>query len=235
MQEDNGNGHPLDPGSFGWTQGRILRNLEADGLNAEYVESLRTKAGTVHAVLQKFHAKRRELGDSGKYTESGLADALADLASKAAAEIRRVCDDSHLRNNIRQTEAQLRPPAGDPIAQLGDLWRAMEIRQIFLSQGLADDPVRAAMAYRDAMQRGDHLTMQALETWPLGSPVKDLTLLAEGRAARQAASDPVGARKLQDLQTFHEVLTQLTKDAIGELPLNAPDPIAQQASGSGDA
>jgi hypothetical protein len=219
-----------DPTSFVTVQGKILRNLEAAGdLNVNDFEVLLGKTSEVSEVLQEFHRARRTLGDSGKFTESGLREALADAASRAAANVRRLTDDTVLKEHIRQVRARLAPKPGDPIAALGDLWRQMEARQLLAAQGVADDPLRAAMVYRDAMQRDDHLTMQALETWPLGSPVKDASLLAEGQEARYAASDPVNAKKLAELQVFQQVLGQIAKDALRELPVGEPDVIAQQA------
>jgi hypothetical protein len=185
----------------------------------------------VAQVLSEFHRQRRELGDSGKFSAAGLAEAIAELAAQVAGQVKRITDDSHVLNNLRQTEAQLAPKAVDPVERLYALWQQMEIRQLLASQGIADDEARARLFYLEALERGDHLAMLALEEWPLGSPVRDTELIERGKQARQEARDPVAAKKLGELKTFHSTLAQLTRHALKELPTIELDPLAQMAAG----
>ena len=75
--------------------------------------------------------------------------------------------------------------------------------------------------------------MEALEQWPIGSPV-DAELVAHGRARRLALADPVNAKKLAELERFKEAMETSVNDALQELReyLPVPDPIAIAAGPS---
>jgi hypothetical protein len=75
--------------------------------------------------------------------------------------------------------------------------------------------------------------MQALENWPLGSPVDDAELLTQGRQARDAARNPIAAKKLDELRQLQAAMSRVARDALHELPLEQVDPLQQLARGEG--
>jgi hypothetical protein len=221
-----------DVGDFGWVQRKILEGLTREGANPDHLAVLGEKIAAIETHLQAFGAKRRQLGDSGKYTRQGLEEAERELAAPVAGEIRKLMDDTHLRNNILQTERELaNTTKSDPTEALVNFWREMEYRTIFQQMGVAGDPIKANLAYREALAKGDVLAMQALENWPLGSPVDDAALLAQGRQARDAARNPIAAKKLSELRQLQAAMSRVARDALQELPLQQADPIAAMARG----
>jgi hypothetical protein len=226
-----GNGHP-DDSAFDIELPLRLRALEASGMQADYLKSLQEKLQGMGEVLRKYRAKRRALGDSGRYTAHGLEEAAADEAAKAAGELRRIGEMSGLLDNLRQVEEQLKPQAkADPTEALLSFWRQMEIRSTLVGQGISPaDPIMADMTYRAALERGDSDTMQALEGWPLKCPVSP-ELVAQGQQQRAAALNPVAAQRRDQLAHFRDTLAQSVADALRELPLAQPDPIAAMAQG----
>jgi hypothetical protein len=219
---------------FGWVQRKILEGLTRDGANPDHLAMLGEKIAAIEAHLQAFRAKRRQLGDSGKYTRQGLEEAERELAAPIAGEIRKLMDDTHLRNNILQTGRELaNTTKPDPAETLMHFWKEMEIRTVYQAMGIVGDPLKANLAYREALSRQDHLAMQALENWPLGLPVDDAALIAQGREARDAARNPIAAKKLSELRQLQVAMSQIAKDALQELPLPSPDPIAEVAAGQG--
>jgi hypothetical protein len=228
MQE-RGNGNV---GDFGWVQSKILEGLIRDGFNLDFVESLREKIAAIEMHVQAFRATRQQLGDSGKYTPQGLVEAERELAVPVAGEIRKLMDDTHLRNNILQTERELNSTTKpDPTEALVNFWREMEYRTIYQQMGIVGDPIKANLAYREALAKGDVLAMRSLENWPLGSPVDDVALLAQGREARDMARNPLAAKKLSELRQLQEAMARVARDALQELPLAQPDPLEQLARG----
>jgi hypothetical protein len=188
--------------TFLFVQPQVIRGLEADGLDPDYVGGLRDKVAGVSQVLQAFHRQRRQLGDSGKYTRQGLEEAERELAAKASGEITRLLDTSltHVSNNIKQVEQALKPQGKpDVMSELLSLWKQMEIRQVLLAQGVADDPLRAETVYRDALAQGDFLCAEALEGWPLGCPIRNESLLAQGCQAREVALNPLAGKQRAEL------------------------------------
>jgi hypothetical protein len=221
-----------DVSDFGWVQRKILEGMTREGANPDHISALGEKIAAIEAHLQAFRATRQRLGDSGKYTASGLAEAARELAAPVAGEIKKLLDDTYLRQNILQTERELvNTTRQDPTEALVSFWREMEYRTIFQQLGVAGDPIKANLAYREAMSKGDVLAMQALENWPLGSPVTDAALLAEGRQARDMARNPLAAKKLSELRQLQEAMARVAKDALQELPLSPPDPLEQLARG----
>jgi hypothetical protein len=231
--EGNGTRDVGELDSFEWVWHRRLLALEARGGNPDHLANLRQKVAGITAALQEFRTQRKALGDSGTYTAQGLADKAAEEAAKAAGVIQRICDSTYLREHIRQTQAQLKPQGkADPTEALLGFWKQMEIRSTLANQGIGpDDPLKANIAYRDALERGDHETLLALEGWPLGSPV-DAALIQEGQAQRQTAVNPIAAAKLHELTQLQEHLARAVKDALQELPLASPDPLVARASGA---
>jgi hypothetical protein len=220
-----------DVGDFGWVQRAILDGLIRSGANPDHVEGLRQKVAAVEGLLEGFRSKRRQLGDSGRFTAEGLKQAELELAAPIAGEITRLLDTGHLRVNLNQKRAKLQPAAaGDVADRIIRHFTMMELRTIFQAQGVTGDPIQASIAYQQAMRRDDHLAMEALESWPLGSPVP-ADLIAQGQRQRQASLNPVLAKEVQELEVLHEQYQRLTRDALGELPLSQPDPIAQLAAG----
>jgi hypothetical protein len=230
MQEQS-NG---DIGDFGWVQRKILEGMTREGANPDHLAMLGEKIAAIETHLEAFRAMRKRLGDSGKYTAAGLREAERELAAPIAGEIKKLMDDTHLRNNILQTERELaNTTKPDPTEALVNFWREMEYRTIYQQMGIAGDPIKANLAYREALARGDVLAMQSLENWPLGSPVNDAELIAQGREARDMARNPLAAKKLSELRQLQEAMSRVARDALQELPLPAPDPIAQAAGHEG--
>jgi hypothetical protein len=95
---------------------------------------------------------------------------------------------------------------------------------------LSYDTVKLNALYQDTLTRGDTLTLQALEERPPTCPIEP-ALLAKGRAQRLAAVDPVAAKKLQEMEAFQAAMDQARRDALRELPLAAPDPMAAMTAG----
>jgi hypothetical protein len=221
-----------DIGDFGWVQRKILEGLTREGANPDHISALGEKIAAIETHLQTFQTKRRQLGDSGRFTRQGLEEAERELAAPVAGEIRKLMDDTHLRNNILQVEREsANTTKPDPTEALVNFWKEMEIRTVYQALGIVGDPVKANLAYREALSRQDHLAMQALENWPLGSPVDDAELIAQGREARDAARNPIAAKKLGELRQLQAAMARVAKDALQELPLAQADPIAAQAAG----
>jgi hypothetical protein len=229
---------------FSWVLGKRLEALTAQGLAPEAIESLRGRGESVAAALQTYRAKRQAAGDSGKSSAVGLRDIEQTLASEAAGVIRRAMDDTKvggqggltlLRQGIAQQRAKLQPKVnGDPTQAIVAFLRQQEIRAFLVGMGVQGDPVKAGLAYREAMARGDVDTLMALETWPMGSPVADPELIAQGQAQRAQAVDPIAAAKVQELERLAEAYERTLADALQELPLPAPDPVAEMAAGESD-
>jgi hypothetical protein len=223
------NGSP-DDSEFELTYRAVLRSLEADGsMDAGHLAGLRQKIGAMAEVLGQFRQQRKKLGDSGRFTMAGLMDAERELAVKFAGELRRLGDTARLRDNIKQHEAKLTPaPKGNDTQQLLVYWRLMEVRG-YLGQAIASDPLQAEAIYRAALAEGQHEILEALETWPIKSPVS-AELIAEGQQLRMEARDPALAAQLRSLRTLQQIIESAVKDAISELPLGQ-DALQQLASG----
>jgi hypothetical protein len=223
-----------DIGSFEYYLTRRLTHLEEDGLSKDTVNSLRERGAKITAELVAFRATRQQLAASGRLTPQGLADDVSQAAAKAAGEIKRHADDTILREDIRRTKGKLTAKAApDPTEKLYKLLQHQEIRRELEARGISgSDTLTADNAYREAAFRGDHATMEALETWPMGSPVSP-ALIAEGQAQRLDAIDPINAAKLSELQVFQDALAQTWRDAMTELRPMLPvdDPIARLAQG----
>jgi hypothetical protein len=206
-----------------------LQALQADGMDPGHLEGLKSKIGAMSEVLRQFRAERQKLGDSGRFTMAGLMEAERELAAKFAGEIKRLGDTAHLAGNIKQHEAKLTPaPKGSDVQQLLQYWRLMEVRG-YLGQAIAADPLQAEVIYRDALAKGQHEILEALETWPIKSPVS-AELISQGQQARLEARDPVVAAQLRSLRTLQQVMESAARDAISELPLGQ-DALQQLASG----
>jgi hypothetical protein len=191
MQEQN-NG---DVGDFGWVQRKILEGLTRDGANPDHLAVLGEKIAAIELHLQTFRTKRRQLGDSGKYTRQGLEEAARELAAPIAGEIKRLLDTTHLKNNLAQKRTKLQPPAtGDMADRIIAHFTMMELRTIYQAQGVN---------------------------------------IAQGQQQRQATLNPMLAKEVRELETLHEQFQRITKDALQELPLPTPDPIAEVAAGQG--
>jgi hypothetical protein len=141
-----------------------------------------------------------------------------------------LCNLAILDEDIKRTTSKLQAKGTpDATERLFKLLQQQEIRTELLSRGVTgDDTLVADNAYRDAMSRNDHLAMEALENWPLGSPVSP-DLIAQGQTARYGTIDPVAAQKLEELQSFKQALTDVERDALGELPLMSQDEISRLA------
>jgi hypothetical protein len=227
------NGQPGDgqPGElFDLSYNHILQGLQAEGLNPDLLQGLREKVSAISGLLQTFRAKRREAGDSGKFSAAGLLQVEAELASRIAGEIKRVADTGHLQGNIAQHNAKLqRKPQSDATERLIATLRHQEIR--YTVQALiGNDPFKADELYRDAMRENNVELMEALEGWPLRSPVSP-ELIVQGRAQRDAAVDPVAAKARDELLTLKHMLESAGRDAIAELPLTQADQLQQLAAG----
>jgi hypothetical protein len=223
MQSNGQSGNGQQPGeAFDLTYAHLMQGLQAEGLNPDLLQGLREKVSAISGLLQTFRAKRREAGDSGKYSRDGLLQVEAELASRIAGEIRRVADVSHLANNIRQHEEKLRPkPIGDATERLIATLRQQEIR--FSIQGLiGNDALKANELYMTAMAEHNVEVMESLEGWPLRSPVSP-ELIVQGRAQRAAAVDPVAAKARDELVMLKRTLEAAARDAISELPLAQAD------------
>jgi hypothetical protein len=147
----------------------------------------------------------------------------------------------HLEQNILDHKAKLAPKVnGDPTVALLEFWKRMEIRAVSERLGLTlidaatgvmrYDVVKFNQLYTEALNRGDHQAMLALEEWPIACPV-DPALVSEGQATRLAAADPVTAQKLEELEALHQAYTSTLQDALQELPLPQSDLIAEVARG----
>ena len=224
-------------GSFSWLWHRRLQMLEADGGNVDDLRNLREKVLSLDGLLYGFHSHHKSLAESGRYTAAGLADEVAGKASDTAGAIRRLCDSTLIDQAIVKTSAKLQAKAAaDPIDRLLHLMQMQEIRSELQSRGITGgDTLSGDVAYREAASRKDYVTMQAMEEWPLQSPVSE-SLIVEGRAMRLGSVDPIAARKLSEEQTFKESLQQAEHDALLELRdfLPVDDPIARQAQGEPD-
>jgi hypothetical protein len=223
-----GNGNASD---FAWIQHQILQALLRDGANPDHIEGLSQKVAAVEGLLAGFRAKRRQLGDSGRYTAEGLKQAELELATPIAGEIKRLLDTAHLQNNLNQKRGGLQLGAtGDMADRIIRHFTLMELRTIYQAQGVNDNPTLATVAYQEAMRRDDHLAMEALEGWPLSCPVP-AGLIAQGQQQRQASLNPVLAKEVRELETLHEQYQRITRDALQELPLPKVDVTAQIAAG----
>jgi hypothetical protein len=234
------NGDTLD---FSWVQSRILQSLEAQGMNPDHLEALRQKVRGINELLESFRAKRKEMGDSGRYSAKGLEEAAAELAANVAGEIKRLMDDTHLRNNLAQKRAKLQAsPPGDTTQRLLDAinglredLRVQSTQYSIQALGIApNDSVQFHLLYQEALERNDIITQRALEEWPIRSPISD-ALRQQGQRQREMARDPLLSREIQDLETLHEQFTRITKDALQELPLPSRDPLEAMARGESDA
>lgn len=233
-----GNG---DIGSFEHYLGRRLTQMEQDGVSKDSINSMRERGLAITAALVTFRAMRQTLAASGRYSPSGLTEAVGEAAAKAAGEIKRHADDSILREDIRRTKGKLENATkADPTAELINFWRKMELRSTFERQGISIinqatgeisfDSVKANILYQSALARNDALAMEALEEWPTGSPV-DAELIAKGQAQHLGDQDPINSQKLHELEEFAAALESTLKDALTELRPSLPvaDPIARMA------
>jgi hypothetical protein len=228
-----------DIASFGWVQGRILQSMASDGtLNPDHAAGLAKDISAIESLLQGYRARRKQLGDSGKYTAAGLREAEAELAAPVIAEIRKILDPRHLDNNIAQKRRALQAgPPGDPTQQLLHEIRALRediavqnTQYAIQAMKLADDPLKAEMLYKEALAGHDHLTQKALERWPLRSPISD-ELRRQGEAQRESAGNPLLAAEVRELEALRTERQRVLRDALQELPLPQPDPIAEMAAG----
>jgi hypothetical protein len=220
-----------DVGDFGWVQSEILRGLRAEGFNIDHLQGLEERTLAVSQAIRAFYDQYRQLAASGRYSPRGLSDAAQELAAKTAADVRRLLDDVHLKQNIRQTANGLKPTKADPIEVLTRLWTSMEIRQLLSAEGLmTGDTVMGMKAFYEAQAAGDMDTLEALATWPRQG-VLPPELKAEVRRAQDDARDPLTAQKLRDLEALQVQLDRLRRDALNALPLPQDDPIAAVARG----
>ena len=242
--EHNGNGH--EPGSFEWLLSARLRSYGASGASPDDLETLKSRGAAMAAVLEEFRSKRRQLGDSGRFTQQGLREALGELAAAAKGKILHEQDGSILAKQIQQLEQKLATPT--PVEKddrLLNYWKQMEIMATYDRMGLTlvdpvagtvrYDTVRADQLYRQSLERGEDTAMLALEGWPGGSPVSP-DLIERGKRQRMLAKDPVLAGQLTEAIRFQEVWSETVSDALAELRehLPADDVVARQASGQAD-
>jgi hypothetical protein len=226
--EDRSNG---DRDDFGWVQGEIIRGLRAEGFHADHLSILETKTTAISDAIRAFHDQRQALAASGRYSARGLSEVLQDLAVRTAADVRRLLDDTHLKNNIKQVRDTLKPVKMDPMESLTRLWRLMEIRQLYASEGLATgDTIKGRQAFYEAQAAGDVDAMEALSTWPRQG-VLPPELKAEVRRVQEEARDPLTAQKLRDLEALQAQWDRLKRDALQALPLPQADPVAEVARG----
>jgi hypothetical protein len=226
---------------FSWVFQKRLERLEAQGLAPEAVQGLRERGAQAAIALQAYAAKRREAGDSGRYSARGLQQVERELAAAAEGEVRRALAVPGLDDHIRQLRSKLVPKAGgDPVERLLAYWQAMERRASLARLGveiidpasgtITYDAIKLEAQYRAALGRQDETTMRAIEEWPWMGPCPlDPELLAEGQARRLQAQDPVTSAKLAELETLRAAYDLTTVDALQELPLAARDEIAELA------
>lgn len=181
------------------------------------IADLETNLSKVAGVIMEYHEGFDKAKKSGDSTPQGLLKRRQSLATEASRKLQVIeTSISGLDENIRQTEAAMKPkepPAEDRVIRY---LREQEIRQEYRGK----DALEIELTYRTLAAKNP-LVASALENSP--QPLLKPDVVAKVRAERARLENPEAAQRLDQLQTLKSTYTYCFNIARQELP-TADDP-----------